>query len=63
MPKCPLEHIFTVFKVPFLKEEKRRKKMVQRQGNGLLFCLLLKLSQKSKISMHLVIHFFSGDLH
>lgn len=32
--KCPLEHIFTVFKVPFLQQEK---KVLQRQEIGLLF--------------------------
>lgn len=60
-PKCPLEHIFTVFRVPFLQQEEK-KIMLQRQGNGLLvvvgFFFSLKLSQKSKMSMHLGILLF-----
>lgn len=41
--KCPLEHIFTVFKVPFLQQGKKR----CCRGKKLVYCLFkLKLSQK-----------------
>lgn len=47
--KCPLEQIFTVFKVPFLRQE-GKEKMVR--GREMVYCLFLffflKLSQKAK---------------
>lgn len=57
--KCPLEHIFTVFKVPFLQQEK--KKVLQRQEIGLLF--VLKLSQKQNEHASRYSFFFSSKFY
>lgn len=49
--KCPLEHIFTVFKVPFLQQEGKKRHC---RGREMVYCLFLfsffflKLSQKAK---------------
>lgn len=50
--------IFTVFKVPFLQQEK---KVLQRQGIGLLFVFSLKLSQKQNEHASSTFFFFQNS--
>lgn len=57
--KCPLEHIFTVFKVPFLQQEKKR----CCRGKKLVYCLFqLKLSQKQNEHAARYSFFFSFEI-